>query len=246
MKQMKFFLVALMTVVMGMTVTSCLKGDDNPVRQARTIVKADYMGSSFTDAYGMKYTPVTPQALSGRIYMITYQFDSSLINANTKSIEITLLDAPSCLDGLNVLSSVQEPNCPIYGFSTQGDIPFFFDKTTLVIPFYYWVKNVNSGTEAEAEIAKHKFYLCYDRSAITEDATDLELTLTHVLDDENLTRQTFTGVYKAYDIASAINDFTSITGSKPTKVVLNAKTNAASNTLDGASNGRVTLEYKGE
>ena len=28
MKQMKFFLVALMAVVMGMSVTSCMNGDD--------------------------------------------------------------------------------------------------------------------------------------------------------------------------------------------------------------------------
>ena len=29
MKQMKFLLVALMTVLMGMSVTSCMNGDDN-------------------------------------------------------------------------------------------------------------------------------------------------------------------------------------------------------------------------
>ena len=29
MKQVKFFLVALMAVVMGMSVTSCMNGDDN-------------------------------------------------------------------------------------------------------------------------------------------------------------------------------------------------------------------------
>ena len=29
MKQMKFFLVALMAIVMGMSVTSCMNGDDN-------------------------------------------------------------------------------------------------------------------------------------------------------------------------------------------------------------------------
>ena len=29
MKQMKFFLVALMAVVMGVSVTSCMNGDDN-------------------------------------------------------------------------------------------------------------------------------------------------------------------------------------------------------------------------
>ena len=31
MKQMKFLLVALMTVLMGMSVTSCMNGDDNTI-----------------------------------------------------------------------------------------------------------------------------------------------------------------------------------------------------------------------
>ena len=31
MKQMKFFLVALMAVVMGMSVTSCMNGENNPI-----------------------------------------------------------------------------------------------------------------------------------------------------------------------------------------------------------------------
>ena len=33
MKQMKFFLVALMAVVMGMSVTSCMKGDDKSIQE---------------------------------------------------------------------------------------------------------------------------------------------------------------------------------------------------------------------
>lgn len=33
MKQVKFFLVALMAVVMGMSVTSCMNGDDNHMLQ---------------------------------------------------------------------------------------------------------------------------------------------------------------------------------------------------------------------
>ena len=52
MKQMKFLLVALMTVLMGMSVTSCLKGDDNNTIQLSNFVRVntyDYP-ISFKDA----------------------------------------------------------------------------------------------------------------------------------------------------------------------------------------------------
>ena len=39
MKQMKFFLVALMAVVMGMSVTSCMNGDDNTIVQRNDFVR---------------------------------------------------------------------------------------------------------------------------------------------------------------------------------------------------------------
>lgn len=41
MKQMKFLLVALMTVLMGMSVTSCLKGDDNNTIQLSNFVRVN-------------------------------------------------------------------------------------------------------------------------------------------------------------------------------------------------------------
>ena len=46
MKQMKFFLVALMAVVMGMSVTSCMNGDDNHNVTMTVPVKYNY-GSFF-------------------------------------------------------------------------------------------------------------------------------------------------------------------------------------------------------
>ena len=51
MKQMKFFLVALMAVVMGMSVTSCMNGDDNTARQLFTIAKCtEYLSRYISNA----------------------------------------------------------------------------------------------------------------------------------------------------------------------------------------------------
>ena len=55
MKQMKFFLVALMAVVMGMSVTSCMNGDDNTQVNDLPVlgkVKDSFLGLTFTSLDG--------------------------------------------------------------------------------------------------------------------------------------------------------------------------------------------------
>ena len=51
MKQMKFFLVALMAVVMGMSVTSCMNGDDNTQVNDLPVLGKVIFISSFNDGF---------------------------------------------------------------------------------------------------------------------------------------------------------------------------------------------------
>lgn len=77
MKQMKFLLVALMTVLMGMSVTSCLKGDDNNTIQLSNFVRVntyDYP-ISFKDAYGTKLIPTQNVSTTKPMALIAYQYD---------------------------------------------------------------------------------------------------------------------------------------------------------------------------
>ena len=96
MKQMKFLLVALMTVLMGMSVTSCLKGDDNNTIQLSNFVRVntyDYP-ISFKDAYGTKLIPTQNVSTTKPMALIAYQYDRSTVDANATSINITLLNDP--------------------------------------------------------------------------------------------------------------------------------------------------------
>lgn len=55
MKQMKFLLVALMTVLMGMSVTSCMNGDDNTIYTGPAFAKCtNYFPATFELANGQK------------------------------------------------------------------------------------------------------------------------------------------------------------------------------------------------
>ena len=81
MKQVKFFLVALMAVVMGMSVTSCMNGDNNTARQLFTIAKC-------TSPYPATFQKPTGQKLvindaslitlnTGELYNFWYEYDSA-------------------------------------------------------------------------------------------------------------------------------------------------------------------------
>lgn len=72
MKQMKFFLVALMAVVMGMSVTSCMNGEDNTQVNDRPIlgkVKDSFLNLTFTSLDG--YTFKSKNAVEGTTNLMT-------------------------------------------------------------------------------------------------------------------------------------------------------------------------------
>lgn len=98
MKQVKFFLVALMAVVMGMSVTSCMNGDDNHNVTMTVPVKYNY--SSFLMGDGTtKLVPTTELGLlDGTMFIISCQYDQSQVTANSTSIPVTLLSTPLCID----------------------------------------------------------------------------------------------------------------------------------------------------
>ena len=244
MKQMKFFLVALMAV-MSVTFTSCLNGESNPIVQVGEIVRANYMGN-FTNQFNMKLVPTNSTDIyTGNMYYIVYEYDSSTITSNTTSVDITLF-AATCVDGPSVHSTSVTANAPIYGFNTQGyEIPRFFDENTLVIPFFYWFKEETDETKHKAEMDKHSFILYYDHDAIKETDTELNFYLVHQINETEPTeRLKYTGDFKTYNLSGAIADFKGVTGKVPSKIIVNAKTNNISNTLDNANNGKITLEYK--
>ena len=72
MKQMKFFLVALMAVVMGMSVTSCMNGDDNTQVNDLPVlgkVKDSFLGLTFTSLDGFTFKSSNPQLSSSASFL---------------------------------------------------------------------------------------------------------------------------------------------------------------------------------
>ena len=247
MKQVKFFLVALMAVVMGMSVTSCMNGDDNHNVTMTVPVKYNY--SSFLMGDGTtKLVPTTELGLlDGIMYIISCQYDQSQVSANSNSIPVTLLSTPLCIDpkGDESLSTTKtKPTNPLYTLDKQQSSLVYYDKNTIVLTMPYWVKVTNSSVE-ESELKKHSFVLAYDPDIKATD-TKLKLYISHVVDDaegETVTRSNFTYAYRAYSISSALYQFKEKTGKLPQYLVLKAETNSSKDELKD-ENGETSVEYQ--
>ena len=211
MKQMKFLLVALMTVLMGVSVTSCMKGDDNNTVQLSNFVRVNTFDFpiSFKDVYGIKLIPTQSVTTTKPMALIAYQYDRSTVDANTTSINITLLGDPYFFDEDYVSSSIVAGNAPLvtlepttyYGTIKGG----FFDKNTLILPLAYKYKKYDSETEQAAENSLHSFTMTYDEETGYNNGV-LTLTLHHQIAN-NLTEKRGDNAldYKAFNISAIKN-----------------------------------------
>ena len=245
MKQMKFLLVALMTVLMGMSVTSCLKGDDNNTVTMTVPVKYNY--TSFLMGDGV--TKLVPNSelgvLSGTMYIISCQYDRSQVTNNTTSIPVTLIGNPVCIDpksGESLTSQKIEPTNPLYTLDKQRSNLDYFDKNTIVLTMSYWVK-VTGSTVEESEVNKHSFSLYYDPEEIKEGDTRLTLHISHRINDtDKVDRNNWTYAYRAYSISNALYQFKEKSGKLPQYIILKAETNTSEDKLK-TENGEPSAEY---
>ena len=248
MKQMKFFLVALMAVFMGMSVTSCMNGDDNHNVTMTVPVKYNF-GSFLMGDATTKLVPTTELGLlDGTMYIISCQYDQSQVSANSNSIPVTLLSTPLCIDpkdGESLRPTKTEPNKPLYTLDKQQSSLVYYDKNTIVLTMPYWVKVTNSSVE-ESELKKHSFCLYYKPDEIESNATKLNLYISHRVEDgeESVTRSNFTYAYRAYSIMTALDAFkTATSGKLPQYLVLKAETNNSKDELKD-ENGETSVEYQ--
>ena len=247
MKQVKFFLVALMAVVMGMSVTSCMNGDDNHNVTMTVPVKYNY-GSFLMGDGTTKLVPTTELGfLDGNMFIISCQYDQSQVTANSTSIPVTLLSTPLCIDPKNnegLTQTKAEPTNPLYSLDKQQSSLVYYDKNTIVLTMPYWVKVTNSSVE-ESELKKHSFCLYYKPDEIESNATKLNLYISHRVEDgeESVTRSNFTYAYRAYSIGSALSKFKEKTTKLPQYLVLKAETNSSKDELK-AENGETSVEYQ--
>lgn len=251
MKRVKFFLVALMAAVMGVSVSSCMNGDDNTIVQRTDFVRVvqDYP-VYFKDIAGNKLVP-TPAIMttSETMAMIFYQYDRATIAENANSVSITLLADPSYIKESYVsTTSYVTANSPvmtlepstIYGIVKGG----CFDKNTLILPIAYKVKMYDKQEDMKTELNRHSFELVYNAETGFSNGA-LTLRLHHNAqaiegdDGKTLERKDSYYEYKAFNLSTVLRNLSST----PTKINVVVDQNESTDEFDKEKIKDATFPY---
>ena len=241
MKQLKFLMVAL-TLLMGISFTSCLNSDDGEYDDIYGMVLVNnYMGLlSFEDAAGNTYQP-TPASVTqfeansslkisdSRMGIILGKSIEPETNEKSKTTNFTLKNFQPISFANAVVSMTAESlvvdapeTAPVITLKLEnGSVqPFLYNKDILVTPIA-WILD-----EIEAGATDLVFYLRHDKGA--DDKTDV-----------------YYSNWYGYDIKNALERFKEKAGNLPTKLVIKShESGNNSNTEIPENYTEYTVEYK--
>lgn len=212
MKQVKFLLVALMAVVMGVSVTSCMKGEDNSIVPVGGIITLKNTfpyqfqvegGGVVYEASNLTLPGLSADASTGDIILMQAQYDTKkqAVDQNTKKIVVDVSLASKL--NVNTTSSVAdvEYNRSIIPLSRYGDVaPFLYSKNWIIFPTPFYV-------EKEESISNHQFYLVYDKTHADNNTNTMVLRLRHVSADDAAKETIVKSPYKAFNLRSVVDVF---------------------------------------
>lgn len=151
------------TLLMGISLTSCLNSDNDYVQQIPVIAKvqSSMFGYTFKTSDGYSITPTAASvascesagyklsALEGKVSYILYTADGLELNETNKTLDgVTLLGAISLDNAAELVQGTKADklhndsieNTPIISLEDNNMKPYFFDNTTIMLPVQYIVK----------------------------------------------------------------------------------------------------------
>lgn len=261
MKQMKFFLVALM-VLTSMSFTSCMKGEDNTVVPVFCIItlKSNFLQCEFQVAGGgvtfvsNKTVESLMNASPGDIVFLSAQYDTETqpVDQNTSKIYVDVnfavkINSNVSTGSYDTEASKSLANRTIIPLSNyQGALPSMYGSDWVIIPIPYY-------TEKYENITQHSFTLAYLKDEEVKNST-LKLHLYHnsleTIDKEKTVNVTYNSyeAYKAFNISSLISSFkTNNGGQTPQKIVVVTQEGSSSIEITGENTDKYTeKEYNVE
>ena len=256
MKQLKFFALAL-TLLMGISLTSCFNDDDNPIVSTSMFVRYDggYYGASFTTMDGVRLIPTDQSVmltLTEGLYNLNFQYNRDEVPEGAKEITITLLSDPVRLDRLYTSpeSGSSVSNAALYAFEYTYNYagwpttlcPMLYDKTTMIYPALFWRAVVADDDAYEEELAKHQFTVTYEVKPA--EPTVLYLYVNHNVTDEagEVVKRTVNNVVTyELNIQAGVAAIESA-GQKMSKIIMIGKCNSSSDNMEGAQEARFEID----
>lgn len=251
MKQMKFLMVAF-TLLMGISLTSCLNSSDNSdntqghfARVKRGDITSGYQ-DYFEDYLGNKLLPTSTSLIqveangnfkmsSSNFAFITYKMleldgtTKAETETTAKSYDINLLSAVNCdgptpvtVEKTEDMENVAVENAPIFSLTYDNGYSPFLYDKETLFLPVYY----KMENKAE-QVSQHKLNLVCNLEGITPESTDIVFYLRHDRGTDEKS-EALNVAYNGYNIRQALARFTAATGGKePTKVIVNVKETGA-------------------
>lgn len=250
MKQLKFLMVAF-TLLMGVSLTSCLSDDAGEsmydgIGYVRTV-----MGTYFIDPNGNTYYPTSSSVVEmeaqgfkmseADLAYIAFKYvedtPTTKADANTtpKTFRIKLVSAAAVdsyqteeAASIEDMETMVPENAPIVTLEPTDNYgqtykPWMYGTEMLVLPVSWKMEN------KEEMLKQHTLSLVYIDSDEAESGTELVFYLRHDKGTDTKNR-CFAVRNKAYNIKNIMDDFKDKNGSYPTTIIVKAKTD-----VDGAT-----------
>lgn len=251
MKQMKFLMVAF-TLLMGISLTSCLNSDSNSdntqahfARVKRGDLTTGYQ-DYFEDYLGNKLLPTSGSLIqveangdfkmsSSNFAFISYKMVETAgttkaeTGTTTQSYDINLLSAASCDGPLPItvetsesMESAAVENAPIFSLTYNNGYTPFLYDKETLFLPVYY--KMENKVE---QVSQHKLILVCNLEGITAESTDIVFYLRHDRGTDEKS-EALNVAYNGYNIRQALSRFTAATGGKePKKVIVNVKETGA-------------------
>lgn len=255
MKKMKFVVLAL-TLLMGISFTSCLSSDDDSSSQGGGIVTVvdNYGSVYFLDGSGVKYYPTSTSltsvestysfSTSSKVAYVVFNYDSTTGSVSTGyTVELTYaisLDSKVEMVQTKGASNDSTATAPVIslGLITTTEYLYVINDQLVIGANYYMSKY-------------HYLTMVYYPSETTENSTEIKLYLRHNSKGDTSTAATsynYAGSYpslyfKAYNLSNILNDFYNKTGLSSVKINVETEENANSIDLASATTKNYTLTY---
>ena len=258
MKQLKFLMVAL-TLLMGISLTSCLDSDSGEYDDVLCLVLVNnYMGFiSFEDAAGNTYTPTTAsvtQFEAGNSIKISDSkfgwIKGKSIESDTekkaKNIDFTLTVFSPCHFSQSIVSLNEEAlatdapeTAPIMTMSLGGGaIPSLYRKDIVALPIAWRLE------DDKDKFKQHNLALACVADEVTPGSTDLVFYVRHDKGTDDKTEVYYSNWY-GYDIEEALTMFEEKAGKLPTRLIIKAHESREGSSTEMPQNyTEYTIEYK--
>lgn len=252
---MKFVALAL-TLLMGISFTSCLNSDDDSSSQGGGIVTVinSYGSVYFLDGSGVKYYPTSTSlasvestysfSTSSKVAYVVFDYDTTTETASTGyTVELTYavsLDSKVEMVQTKGASNDSTTTAPVISLDlmTTSEYLYVINDQLVIGANYYMSKY-------------HYLTMVYYPNETTESSTEIKLYLRHNSKGDTSTAATsydyassYPSIYfKAYNLSNILNDFYDKTGLSSVKINVETKENDSSIDLTSATTKNYTLTY---